>query len=289
MTTAPVGPLDGAAHTRPDGWLPNPLTTDPAAAERQAYVILARHHDNEPGPVRCLTARYRAAVFALGSPPRRVLKRHADEAGYLGEVLAYELLADDNVLPVLHRACDTSRTLLVDHLDEAVMLAGTDTFDELVRSVALINTASARWHPTVAETMARWHTRTALDAPSPDWITRPDDWRRLLQLVTDAHGTGHVPLGHLDLKPEHVRRRADGHLALIDAETLRPDITGLPDLITLAHMADQQGHPSPRWVRHAYLHHVRELGAQWNDRDLIRALAAFAAATGLRSLHGAHE
>ncbi|MCX5123701.1 MULTISPECIES: hypothetical protein [unclassified Streptomyces] len=289
MTTAPVGPLDGAARTRPDGWLANPLTTDPVIAERQAYVILARHHAGEPGPVRCLTARYRTAVFALGVPPRRVLKRHADEAGYLGEVLAYELLADENVLPVLHRACDTSRTLLVDHLDEAVMLVGTDAFDELVRSVAFIHTASARWQPEVAETMARWDARTALDAPSPNWINRPDDWRLLLQRVTDAHGPGHVPLGHLDLKPEHVRRRADGHLALIDAETLRPDITGLPDLITLAHMADQQGHPSPRWVRHAYLHHVRELGAQWNDHDLIRALAAFAAATGLRSLHGAHE
>ncbi|MFF2405953.1 hypothetical protein [Streptomyces sp. NPDC058092] len=186
-------------------------------------------------------------------------------------------------------ACDTSRTLLVDHLDEAVMLAGTDAFDELVRSVALIHTVSAHWQPEVAETMARWHARSALGAPSPDWINRPDDWRRLLQLVTDAHAPGHVPLGHLDLKPEHIRRRADGHLALIDAETLRPDITGLPDLITLAHMADQKGHPTPRWVRHAYLHHVRELGAQWNDSDLIRALTAFAAATGLHSLHGAHE
>ncbi|WP_371588026.1 hypothetical protein [Streptomyces virginiae] len=289
MTTAPAGPLDGAARTRPDGWLANPLTTDPVTAERQAYVILARHHAGEPGPVRCLTARYRTAVFALGTPTRRVLKRHADEAGYLGEVLAYDLLAAENVLPVLHRACDTSRTLLVDHLDEAVMLAGTDAFDELVRSVALIHTTSARWQPEVAETMARWNAGTALHAPSPDWITRPDDWRWLLRLVTAAHGPDHVPLGHLDLKPEHVRRRADGHLALIDAETLRPDITGLPDLITLAHMADQQGHPSPRWVRHAYLHHVRELGAQWNDADLIRALTAFAAATGLRSLHGAHE
>lgn len=289
MTTAPAGPLDGAARTRPDGWLATPLTTDRAAAEREAYVILARHHDNELGPVYCLTARYRTAVFALGVPPRRVLKRHADEAGYLGEVLAYELLADENVLPDLHRACDTSRTLLVDHLDEGVSLAGTDAFDELVRSVALIHTASARWQPEVAETMARWNAGAALHAPSPDWITCPDDWRWLLQLVTDAHGLDHVPLGHLDLKPEHVRRRADGHLALIDAETLRPDITGLPDLITLAHMADQQGHPPPRWVRHAYLHHVRELGAQWNDADLIRALTAFAAATGLHSLHGAHE
>ncbi|MFD6334247.1 hypothetical protein ACFWGI_32330 [Streptomyces niveus] len=29
--------------------------------------------------------------------------------------------------------------------------------------------------------------------------------------------------GHLDLKPEHVRRRGDGGLVLVDVETLRPD------------------------------------------------------------------
>ncbi|MFD8978472.1 MFS transporter [Streptomyces sp. NPDC059564] len=54
----------GTRPTRPDGWLANPLTTDPVTAERQAYVILARHHAGEPGSVRCLTARYRTGVFA---------------------------------------------------------------------------------------------------------------------------------------------------------------------------------------------------------------------------------
>lgn len=289
MTTVPAGPLDGAARTRPDGWLAHPLTTDPESAERQAYVLLARHHDQERGPVRCLTARYRTAVFVLGEPPRRLLKRHADEAAYQGEVLAYELLADEGVLPTLHRACDASRTLLVDYLDQTVSLTCSGAFDELIRAVATIHTASARWHPAVSETMARWHTGNTLGAPPPDWITRPDDWQRLLHRITSAHGPDHVPLGHLDLKPEHVRRRDDGHLALIDAETLRPDITGLPDLVTLAFIASYERFPSPRWIRHAYLHHANELGAQWNDRDLIRALTAFAAATGLRSLHGAQE
>ncbi|WP_371657256.1 MULTISPECIES: hypothetical protein [unclassified Streptomyces] len=289
MTTAHAGPLDGAAKARPQGWLPNPLATDPATAERQAHVILARRYSSPPGPVRCLTARYRTAAFALGDPPDRVLKRHADQAGYFGEVLAYELLADECVLPHLYRACDTSQTLLVDYLDQAVALAATDAFCELVRAVAVIHTSSARWHPTMTEAMARWQAGKAVNAPPPGWITRPDDWHRLLQLVTDAHGPEHVPLGHLDLKPDHVRRRGKGHLALVDAETLRPDITGLPDLITLAYIARGQGCRSPRWVRQAYLHHVRDLGAQWNDQSLTRALTAFAAATGLHSLHGVHE
>ncbi|MFD3803255.1 hypothetical protein ACFWSF_13260 [Streptomyces sp. NPDC058611] len=289
MSTAPVGPLDGAARTRPDGWLRHPLTTDATAAEREAYVLLTRHHDQEPGPLRCLTARYRTAVFALGSPPRLVLKRHADEAAYQGEALAYELLADEYVLPALHRACDASRTLLVDYLDTTIMLTSTGAFDELVRAVATIHTASTRWHPAVSETMAQWRAGTAVSEPPPEWITCANAWRHLLQLVAGAHGPDHVPLGHLDLKPEHVRRRDDGHIALIDAETLRPDITGLPDLITLAFIAGDEQLPSPRWIRHAYRHHANELGAQWNDGALKQALSAFAAATGLRSLHGAHR
>ncbi|WP_275898597.1 hypothetical protein [Streptomyces olivoreticuli] len=42
-------------------------------------------------------------------------------------------------------------------------------------------------------------------------------------------------------------------------------------------------------MRHIYLRHVNELGAQWNDHSPVHALTAFASATGLRSLHGAHE
>lgn len=48
---------------------------------------------------------------------------------------------------------------------------------------------------------------------------------------------------------------AQGHFALIDAETLRPDLTGLPDLVTLAYLGQvdvsdnsSPASPSPdRW------------------------------------------
>ncbi len=51
---------------------------------------------------------------------------------------------------------------------------------------------------------------------------------------------------------------------------------------------DEPG-PTLRGMRHIYLRHVNELGAQWNDHSPVHALTAFASATGLRSLHGAHE
>ncbi|MDL4774877.1 MULTISPECIES: hypothetical protein [Thermomonosporaceae] len=39
-------------------------------------------------------------------------------------------------------------------------------------------------------------------------------------------------------------------------------------------------------MRHTYLATTGRLGAHWADLDLVAALEAFAAATGLRSLHG---
>lgn len=287
-TTAVAGPLAGAARVRPDGWLATPLTTDPARAEAQARSLIYRHHPAAPGPVRCLTARYRTAAFALGSPPRQLLKRHGDEAAYLGEVLAYQLLDGERVLPELHSTSDTTRTLVVDHLDEAADIDTAGGFEELIAAVAAIHTAPSRWAPPTAEIMSPWR----LDAPASahEWVQQPTDWQDLVQLTAAAHGDGHVPLGHLDLKADHARRRPDGRLALIDAETLRPDLTGMPDLITLAYLATTDGRTlSPRWVRQAYRRHTNDLGAQWSDDGLVRALRAFAAATGLMSLHGADQ
>jgi hypothetical protein len=101
------------------------------------------------------------------------------------------------------------------------------------------------------------------------------------------HGDGLVPLGHLGLKADHCLRRPDGRLALIDAGTLRPDLTGLPDLITLAYLGQVEGRAlAPRWIRQTYRRHTNTLGAQWNDAGLVRALTAFATATSLTSLHG---
>ncbi|MGB8198351.1 MAG: hypothetical protein WCF33_01435, partial [Pseudonocardiaceae bacterium] len=268
-------------------WLAHPLTTDLHRAEIQARALLATyHHDQRPVPLRCLTARYRSATIALGQPPDRLLKRHADQTAYLGEVLAYQLLTTDGVLPTLHNSCDTSRTLIIDYLTTPADLRAPGVFDELIDAVATVHTASIRWDTPTSEMMAAWRVQTALTAPTPDWITRPDAWRRVLHLTAQAHGPVHVPLGHLDLKTDHARRHPDGRLAIIDAETLRPDLTGLPDLITLAYLAREIQLPiTGLRIRHTYRDHVNQLGAHWSDTDLVAALRAFADATGLHCLH----
>ncbi|WP_406220825.1 hypothetical protein [Streptomyces decoyicus] len=290
MTSTLAGPLAGAAEVRPDGWLATPLTTDPAQAAAQARSLICRHHPDAPGPVRCLTARYRTAAFTLGAPPSLLLKRHGDAAAYHGEVLAYQLLADEHVLPNLHSTCDDSKSIVVDFLHRPAVIDHQAGFEELIAAVATIHTAPTRWPTITADTMAPWQLATAMEAAAPAWIRNPAAWHRLLQMTADAHGATHVPLGHLDLKADHARRRPDGRLALIDAETLRPDLTGLPDLITLAYLAGTEGRQlPPRWVRQVYRRHTNDLGAQWSDTDLVRALIAFTDATGLHSLHGADE
>lgn len=286
MSAPPAGPLDGATRVRPDGWLATPLTTDPEQAEDEAHELLADYHgDHQPTAIRCLTARYRTAAFALGNPPDRLLKRHADQAAYLGEVLAYDL-AGAGVLPTLYSACDESRSLIIEYLDQPADLSADGVFDELVAAVATVHTASSRWDADTAEVMAPWQVGTALAGATPGWITDPVAWRRLLRLTAAAHGTHHVPLGQLDLKADHARRHPHGRLAIIDAETLRPDLTGMPDLITLAWLAGEIGLPlTGRDVRHSYLDRVNALGSIWTDALLAAALRAFAEATGLHRLH----
>ncbi|WP_327700691.1 hypothetical protein OG530_01300 [Streptomyces decoyicus] len=119
MTSTRTGPLAGAAEVRPDGWLATPLTTDPAQAA-QARSLACRHHPDAPGSVRCLTARYRTAAFTLGDPPSLLLKRHGDEAAYLGEVLAYRFLDAEHVRTSLPSICDESQTLVVGFLAAAI-------------------------------------------------------------------------------------------------------------------------------------------------------------------------
>lgn len=286
MNTVTAGPLAGAARTRPDGWLTEPLTEDQAAATAQASEILQRHYPEVTEPVRCLTARYRSAVFTVGSPPQAVLKRHADTAAYLGERLAYDLLTADQVLPGLQASCDSSRTLLMDYLPDTADLTDRDTFDDLIALVARIHTASARWPRSLWEPMTPWRIDAALLA-DPPWVDDAQAWRDMLRLVSAAHGPAHLPLGNLDLHRDHVRRRDDGRLALVDVETLRPDVTGLPDVVTLAYLASEIGHTRPGpWVRARYLRHLHHTGVSWTDRDLLAALTCFATATSLKSLHG---
>lgn len=292
----PAGPLDGFAAPRPGGWLPHPLTTDPARAEAEAAKLLAAHHPGFAGhTVRCLTARYRSHVCTLTPPltpsgPAAVIKRHADAAAYLGETIAYATLADEAVLPELYELADDARTLIVEYIPHPAPLPGD--LDELIGAVAAIHTAPLRWPATTRQAMSRWTLTALRAAPPPAWITDPAAWHTTLQLHADAYGTAAVPIGHLDLKADHARRRwperpATGHggLVLVDTETLRPDLTGLPDLITLAWITRELHENAGPHVRQTYLAHVTARGAAWTTPTLTTALRAFATATGLASLY----
>lgn len=255
----------------------------------EAHILMRAYYLKYAGPLRCVTARYRSHVLTVDTPPKWVFKRHAEQSAYLGETMAYQLLAGEGVLPNLIACEDESRTLLTPYIHGRVDLTDPAVFDELVRVIARVHTAPARWHHDVAGTVAQWRIDVALEGPAPDWVPQPDDWRWLLRLVQDAHGEAHVPIGHLDLKPEHARRHLTGRLLIVDAETMRPDLTGLPDLVTLAFMAADTPGYTPRRLRKVYVQESRELGADWTDARLVAALNAFAIATGLKSLHGAAD
>ncbi|MGW7342720.1 hypothetical protein [Streptomyces sp. NPDC054854] len=109
----------------------------------------------------------------------------------------------------------------------------------------------------------------------------------MLAAHLDAYGPQLVPLGHLDLKPEHLRRPFGGEVVLLDMESVRPDVTGLIDVVTLPAVLRQAGHElSPDRVLNLYLHATAALGARWTAPTLKAALRAYATATGLESLHG---
>ncbi|ONH32838.1 hypothetical protein [Pseudofrankia asymbiotica] len=286
MSAVAAGALAGALRTRPAGWLARELTVDPIAAALEADALLERHHPDLAGPVRCLTTRYRSATFTVGAPPHAVLKRHADKVAYLGERLAYDLLATDRVLPRLRGSCDHALTLITAYLPQAADLTRQAVFDELIETVVRVHTAPARWDRPVVDAMAPWRIDAALKEDTP-WVRDSAAWRRMLSRVGAAHGPAHIPLGNLDLAPDHARRQADGRIALVDVETLRPDVTGLPDLVTLAYLAAEAGHSGAGpWVRTRYRHHQERAGGRWAERELVLALVDFAEATGLQSLHG---
>lgn len=284
---APAGPLAGAAQMRPDGWLPTPLTTDAATAQAQAGPLLERYHPAHAGqPVRCLAARYRSHTLALGPGPQWVFKRHADEGSYLAETMAYQLLAGEGVLPELVAACDASRTLVTTYLPHPADLHQPQAFAELVGAVATVHTAPSRWPGEVTRTMAPWRLE-AVAAEPYEWVRDEVAWHQLLELLARAHGPGHIPVGNLDLKADHARRHPDGRLGIIDAETMRPYLTGIGDLVVLAHLATELDHRSPaRWVRQLYVDHTRAWGAAWTTTTLRAAVAAYQAATGLHHAQG---
>ncbi|MFE7492170.1 hypothetical protein [Kitasatospora sp. NPDC057541] len=293
MTTAPATAaeaLTGLARTRPTGWLTTPMPTDPADLLVRARRALAADHPGVNGRVSVISARYTAAVFAVHRPPPHgslVLKLHADPAAYAGETLAYALLAGTAPVARLHAEAEESLSLLLEYLPEPADWSGEAMPVVLAERVAAVHTASLRLPTEAAEAMAGFTLAALLDAPAPAWIADPAAYGEALAAHAHAYGPHLVPLGHLDLKPEHLRRRPDGEVVLLDVESVRPDVTGLIDLVTLPAVLRQAGHElGPDRLLGLYLDATAARGGNWTADSLKAALRAYAAATGLESLHG---
>ncbi len=283
--------LNGLIRVRPHGWLASPLPTAPAAAAGRLRTVLAQDYTDHPaagGPLRVLAARATAAVAALGEPPATVLKHHADTAAYDAELLAYALVGHCPVLPHLLRAADASRSLLLEYLPDAFGWAAASAPAALVDAVAAVHAAPAALDPDFAEALAPFRLDQLAAAPAPPWVSDPGAWHTVTNLCADAYGPAHIPVGHLDLKPEHVRHRhGERAVCLIDIETLRPDITGLIDLITLPAVLRQAGRPmAGTEVRELYRTAAARHGATWTTKKLRAALFAYQRATGLATLDG---
>ncbi|MFE3683031.1 hypothetical protein ACFXPM_07275 [Streptomyces sp. NPDC059095] len=293
MTSAPATAaeaLTGLARIRPPGWLAAPMPSDPAALLGRAHQALADDHLGATGRISVLSTRYTAAVFVVHQVPpdsSLVLKLHADPAAYAGETLAYALLTGTAPIPRLYGEGEASMSLLLEHLPEAADWSGPQMPAVLADRVAAVHTTSQRLPVEAAEAMAGFTLAALQGAPAPDWIADPGAYGEVLAAHADAYDLDLVPLGHLDLKPEHLRRRGDGEVVLLDVESVRPDVTGLIDVVTLPAVLRQAGHElSADRVLGLYLDATAARGANWTAGTLKSALRAYAAATGLESLHG---
>ncbi|MFG2848711.1 hypothetical protein ACGF12_36995 [Kitasatospora sp. NPDC048296] len=242
------------------------------------------------GRIGVLSARYTAAVFAVHRPPPEgslVLKLHADPAAYAGETLAYAPLAGTAPIARLYAEGEESLSLLLEYLPEPADWSGPRMPAVLAERVAAVHTASLWLTGEAAEAMAGFTIAALQGAPAPAWIADPGAYGEVLAAHADAYGPDLVPLGHLDLKPEHLRQRPDGEVVLLDVESVRPDVTGLIDLVTLPAVLRQAGHElGPDQVLGLYRDATAARGASWTAGSLKSALRAYAAASGLESLHG---
>jgi hypothetical protein len=279
--------LSGLIRTRPNGWLASPLPTDPAAVADRLHSVRADHggHPAVAGPLKVLTARATAAVASLGDPPRAVLKLHADPDAYNAEIVGYALVGNSPVLPRLLSVADASYSLLIEYIPGGFNWTAPDTAAVVVDAIAAVHTAPDLLDAAAAKALAAFRLDHLAAAPPPAWLPDPAAWATVLALCRAAYGDSRIPVGHVDLKPEHVRLRDNGHLVLLDVETLRPDITGLIDLITLPAVLRQAGRPLPgpdvlALYQEAALRH----GLHWTTDGLRAALIVYQRATGLATL-----
>ncbi|MEE4544060.1 hypothetical protein V2S66_19040 [Streptomyces sp. V4-01] len=288
MPASAAQALAGLARIRPDGWLATPMPDDPGALLNRAREALEAERPGWAGRLRLLSSRYTAAVFAVSDQyGQRILKLHADPAAFAGETLAYELLTGTAPVPHLYAESERSLSLLLEYLPGTADWSDTRMPGVLVEWVAAVHTAALRLLRYAVEALAGFSVGRLLTAPAPAWIRDETAWCDVVAAHVDAYGSDLVPLGHLDLKPDHLRSRAGGEVVLFDVETVRPDVTGLIDVVTLPAVLRQAGRQTaPDEVVELYVGATTALGGRWTTRSLRGALRAYAAATGLDSLHG---
>jgi hypothetical protein len=171
-----------------------------------------------------------------------VLKLHADPAGFAGETLAYELLTGTAPVAQMHAENEASLSLLLEYLPQPVDWGDAGMPAVLADRVAAVHTASLRLPEYAVGALAGFSLGRMTPAHTPAWIADELAWADVVAAHVEAYGRDLVPLGHLDLKPDHLRQRADGNVVLLDVETVRPDVTGLIDLVTLPAVLRQAGH-----------------------------------------------
>lgn len=224
----------------------------PDALLARARQALEVDHAGVDGRLGLVSARYTTAVFTLHQPAGPlVLKLHADAASFAGETMAYTLLAKTAPVARLYAEGESSLSLLLEHLPEPADWTRAAMPRVLAERIAAVHTASLRLPAYAVKAMAGFSLASTVDGPAPAWITNPAAYAEVLAAHRDAYGPHLVPLGHLDLKPEHLRQRSNGETVLLDMESVRPDATGLIDLVTLPAVLRQAGHevsPHGRWA-----------------------------------------
>lgn len=109
--------LAGLTRIRPDGWLDTPLPDNPGSLLLRAREAMDADQPGFNGRLRLISSRYTAAVFTVNYAwGLRVLKLHADPAGFAGEALAYELLTGTAPVAQLHAENEASLSLLLEYL-----------------------------------------------------------------------------------------------------------------------------------------------------------------------------
>ena len=183
-----------------------------------------------------------------------IVKVHAAHDSFARELAAYRALAGSRFVPAVLRV--RTRTLVLEDLGDAIAVASP------VDVAALLGRVHAAAQPLDAPSLAALR-----GAPPPAWIGDRAAYAEAIELACRLYGSAYVPIALGDLKPDHVRVRANGELALFDFETFSPGVLGEIDVLALESFA-----PQPDWCELLAAYH-RGRGHVLGDRELALARA----------------